>query len=236
MRSHSALEKAVELIYKCLEHHKEAEMATFAAVAGHPGVDSYIAKARPFAQPILTHLRTVIHDAVPEVEETVKWSMPFFVYRGIILANIAGFKEHCSFGIWKENVQPLMKDGVEERGGGMGSFGKLTSMDDLPATKALKAVLVEAARKIEQGERTKNWERPVKKAKPEAEVPEALAAALKKNKTAARQFAALSPSCRREYCEWIAEAKREETREKRVATAVEWIGEGKSRNWKYQNC
>jgi uncharacterized protein YdeI (YjbR/CyaY-like superfamily) len=151
------------------------------------------------------------------------------------LGNIAGFKEHCSFGIWKENVQPLVKEGVEERGGGMGSFGKLTSMDDLPKDKELKAVLLEAARKIEQGERTKNWERPVKKAKPEAEVPEALATALKKNKVAGKNVAAMSPSCRREYCEWVGGAKREETREKRVETAMEWIVEGKSRNWKYQN-
>jgi len=210
-------------------------MAT-APVSENPAVDAYIAKARPFAQPILAHLRSVIHAAVPEVEETIKWSMPFFLYRGIILGNIAGFKEHCSFGIWKENVQPLMKDGVEERGGGMGSFGKLTSMDDLPKDRELKALLVEAARKIEQGERTKNWERPVKKAPAVVEVPDALAAALKKNKVAGKQFTAMSPSCQREYCEWIAEAKREETREKRVATAVEWIGEGKSRNWKYQNC
>ena len=211
-------------------------MATAMAGARSAAVDEYIAKAKPFARPILTHLREVIHQAVPEVEETVKWSMPFFVYRGIILGNIAGFKEHCSFGVWKENVQPLMKDGAEERGGGMGSFGKLTAMEDLPKDKALKAVLLEAARKIEQGERTKNWERPVQKAKPEAEVPEALAAALKKNKAAGKQFAAMSPSCRREYCEWVGEAKREETRAKRVETAVEWIAEGKGRNWKYQNC
>jgi uncharacterized protein YdeI (YjbR/CyaY-like superfamily) len=212
---------------------KENEMATAKSVSRHPGVDAYIAEAKPFAQPILTHLREVIHQAVPDVEEAVKWSMPFFVYRGIILANIAGFKEHCSFGVWKENVQPLMKEGVEERGGGMGSFGKVTTLSDLPSAKDLKAVLLEAAGKIERGERTKNWERPVKKAKPEAAVPDALAAALNKNKDAAGKFAAMSPSCQREYCVWIGEAKREETRHKRVATAIEWISEGKQRNWKY---
>ncbi len=211
-------------------------MARGAVIQGNPAVDAYIAKAKPFAQPILAQLRAVIHAAVPEVEEQIKWSMPFFVYRGIILANVAAFKEHASFGIWKENVQPLVKEGVEERGGGMGSFGKLKSVEDMPSEAELKAVLVEAARKIEQGERTKNWERPVKKAKPEAEVPEALAAALKKNKAAGQAFAELSSSCQREYCEWIGEAKREETREKRVATAVEWIAEGKSRNWKYEKC
>jgi uncharacterized protein YdeI (YjbR/CyaY-like superfamily) len=129
-----------------------------------------------------------------------------------------------------------MKEGVEERGGGMGSFGKLKSIEDMPSQAELNAVLVEAARKIEVGERTRNWERPVKKARPEAEVPEALAAAFEKNKAAGKAFAALSPSCRREYCVWIGEAKRKETLEKRVATALEWIAEGKSRNWKYEKC
>jgi len=199
-------------------------------------VDIYIAKAQPFAQPILEKLRQFVHEAVPEVEETMKWSMPFFMYKGIILGNMAGFKQHCSFGIWKENVQPLMKEGVEARGGGMGSFGKLTSIKDVPAKKDFKAVLVEAARKIDTGERDKNWSRPNNAAKPEAEVPAALAAAFKKNKSAAKNFEAMSPSCRREYCEWIGEAKRDETRDSRVATAIEWISEGKRRNWKYEKC
>ena len=199
-------------------------------------VDAYIAKAQPFAQPILERLRQSVHEAVPDVEETMKWSMPFFTYKGIILGNMAAFKQHCSFGIWKENVQPLMKEGVEARGGGMGSFGKLTSVKDMPAKKAFQAVLVEAARKIDTGERDKNWSRPKKAARPEAEVPEALALALKKNKAAAKQFEAMSPSCKREDCEWIADAKRDETREKRLATAMEWIAEGKARNWKYEKC
>jgi uncharacterized protein YdeI (YjbR/CyaY-like superfamily) len=128
-----------------------------------------------------------------------------------------------------------MKEGVEERGGGMGSFGKLCTVDDLPSQRDLKAVLLEAAGKIERGERTKNWESRVKNDRPATEVPEALTAALRGNKTAAANFAAMSASCQREYCQWIAEAKRDETRAKRVATAIEWIVEGKSRNWKYQN-
>src|SRR3984957_10742778 len=167
-------------------------------------VDAYIAKAQPFAQPIIEKLRQYVHEAVPEVEETMKWSMPFFMYKGIILGNMAAFKQHCSFGIWKENVQPLMKEGVEARGSGMGSFGKLTSAKDMPAKKDFKAVLVEAARKIDTGERDNDWARPKKTATPEAEVLLALAAALKKNKGAAKHFEGMSPSCRREYCEWIA--------------------------------
>ncbi len=209
-------------------------MDTLTGTGMSAAVDAYIATATPFAQPILAHLRALIHRAVPEVQEAVKWGMPFFVYRGIILANTAGFKEHCSFGIWKENVQPLLKGAEKDAGGGMGSFGRISAMEDLPAEKKLKAVLLEAARKIEQGERTKSLERPVKKAKPEAEIPEAFAAALGKDEPARERFQALSASCRREYCEWIGEAKREETRAKRVATAVEWIREGKGRNWKYK--
>ncbi len=199
-------------------------------------IDLYIAKAAPFAQPILWHLCEVVHQAVPDVEEAVKWSMPFFMYQGIILANIAAFKAHCSFGIWKENQVMAKQEGVEDRGTGMGNFGKLTSLKDLPPDKELKAILKEAARKIAAGERTKTWERPAKTAPGTMEIPEALAAALAKNKVAAKMFAAMTAGCRREYCDWIAEAKREETRDKRVATALEWIGEGKQRHWKYQNC
>ena len=202
-------------------------------------VDAYIAKSQPFAQPILEHLRDVILGAVPGVEETIKWSMPFYVYKGILLANMAAFKQHCSFGIWKENVKPLMKEGVEERGSGMGSFGKLTSIKDMPSKAELKKILKSAARKIDTGERTKSWERPAtaKKPAPSAdELPPAFAAALKKSKPAATHFQAMSPSCQREYCQWIAEAKRDETRDKRVAQAIEWIAEGKKRHWKYENC
>jgi hypothetical protein len=199
-------------------------------------VDAYIAKAAPFAQPVLTHIRELVHKALPDVEEAIKWSMPFFMYRGVILGNIAAFKQHCSFGVWHEDVASVRREGVDPRGGGMGSFGKLTSQKDLPADKTLRRFLLEAARKIETGERTKSWAGRVKKDRPAAEVPPALAAALKKNKTAAKHFEAMSPSCKREYCEWIAEAKRDETREKRLATAMEWIAEGKQRNWKYANC
>ena len=203
-----------------------------------PAVDAYIAKAAPFAQPILERLRETVHKAVPDVEEAMKWSMPFFVYKGIILANMAAFKQHCSFGIWKENVQPLMKKAAAEKdpAGGMGSFGKIKSLDGLPPAKELKRILVEAARKIDTGERSTNWARTAPKKSVNIEVPEALASALKKNKTTAATFAAMSPSCQREYSDWIAEAKRDETRDKRVATAMEWISEGKKRNWKYENC
>lgn len=218
-----------------------ATRKTTTAVAGadthSTAVDAYIAKSAAFAQPILTHLRETVHKAVPGVTETIKWSHPFFLLNGVILGNMAAFKEHCSFGLWgTEVMKELRADGVAE-GGSMGSFGRITSVKDLPAKKELSAYLVAAAKPIADGTRTTAWSRPRPKvAKPEATVPEALAGALKKNKSAAKQFEAMSPSCRREYCDWIADAKREETRDKRVAQAIEWIAEGKSRNWKYETC
>lgn len=197
-------------------------------------VDAYINKAAEFAQPILEHLREVMHAGAPGVVEEIKWSMPFFVYKGVILGNMAAFKAHCSFGLWGAGaVKVLRGDGVAQ-GGSMGSFGKLASIKDLPSRAKLVAYVKVAKKAIDDGERTKAWSRP-KVAKAEAEVPEALAAALKKNKAAGKKFESMSAGFRREYCQWIAEAKREETREKRVATAVEWIAEGKSRNWKYES-
>jgi hypothetical protein len=198
-------------------------------------VDAYITRAGKFAQPVLEYLREIVHAGAPGVVEAMKWSMPFFVYEGVILGNMAAFKAHCSFGLWGPDVVGTLRaDGVAQ-GGNMGSFGKITSVKDLPSRAKLVGYVKLAAKAIDAGERTKAWSRP-KVAKAQAEVPEALAAALKKNKAAGKFFAAMTPGYRREYCDWIADAKREETREKRVATAVEWIAEGKSRNWKYESC
>lgn len=202
-----------------------------------PQVDEYIASAAPFAQPILNHIRELVHKALPEVEEDIKWSMPFFIYRGLILGNMAAFKQHCALGLWgREAAADLRADGVYSREA-MGVLGKLTSLDDLPSDRALAAYLRTAAAAIATGARTKNYSRAKPSTpKPPPEVPASLAAALKKNKSAAAQFAAMAPGCKREYCELIAEAKRDDTRDKRVATAVEWIAEGKRRNWKYETC
>jgi uncharacterized protein YdeI (YjbR/CyaY-like superfamily) len=202
-----------------------------------PEVDEYIAATAPFAQPILTHLRQLIHKTLPEVEESIKWSMPFFTYRGLMLGNMAGFKQHCSFGLWgKEAAADLRADGIYDRDA-MGVLGKLTSLKDLPSDRELASYLRTAAAAIDSGTRTKNYSRPNPSTpKPPPEVPSSFAAALKKNKAAATHFAAMPPGCQREYCEWIAEAKRDETRNKRLATAIEWIAEGKRRNWKYETC
>ena len=201
----------------------------------NPKVDVYVAKTAPFAQVVLEHLRGLVHKACPEVEETIKWSMPFFEYRGQIIANMAGFKAHCSFGVWgKEIVEVMRRDGLMVEGGTMGSFGKITSVKDLPPAGKLLVYIRQATVFVKDGSKT--FPKRAKVAKPEVEVPAELAIALKKNKAAAKVFAEFSPGCRREYVDWIADAKRAETKEKRVAQAVEWIVEGKQRNWKYQNC
>jgi len=197
-------------------------------------VDGYIQKAGEFAQPVLEYVREVMHAGAPGVVEEMKWSRPFFVYNGVILGNMAAFKAHCSFGLWGPEVGAVLQKEGAAQDNGMGTFGKITSVDDLPSRAKLVRYVKLTAKAIADGERTKAWSRP-KVVKAEAEVPEALAAALKKDKVAAKKFEAMTPGCRREYCQWIAEAKREETREKRVATALEWIAEGKSRNWKYES-
>jgi hypothetical protein len=89
------------------------------------GVDAYIARAATFAQPILKHLRATVHNACPEVEEALKWGMPFFVYRGSPLCSMAAFKQHCSFGFWKAALVTGTKRGARE---GMGDFGKITAL------------------------------------------------------------------------------------------------------------
>jgi uncharacterized protein YdeI (YjbR/CyaY-like superfamily) len=205
-----------------------------AATTHSPKVDAYIAKAAPFAQPILTHLRALMHAAAPGVTEEIKWSRPFFVYNGVILGNLSAFKAHCSFGLWgQETAQQLRADGVASAEG-MGSFGKITALGDLPGDRQLRAYIKAAASRIATGERTRSIVRPqVRVAKAEPVIPPELAAALKASKATDR-FAAMSPSCRREYCDWIAQAKREETRLKRAATAAEWIAAGKGRNWQYE--
>ncbi|MGB7137496.1 MAG: YdeI/OmpD-associated family protein [Acidobacteriaceae bacterium] len=193
-----------------------------------PKVDAYIAKAKPFAQPILEHLRELMHRGCPEVEESIKWSQPFFAYKGTILANVAAFKAHCNLGFWDKSMAE------ELRNSGDGPLRRITSAKDLPADKQMLAWILQTAANVDRGEYRSPIAARSRKAKPEIAVPADFASALKKNKGAATAFAAFSPGCRREYVEWIVDAKREETRAKRVATAVEWIAEGKQRNWKYQ--
>ena len=194
-----------------------------------PRIDAYIAKAAPFAQPILQHLREVVHTACPEVEEGVKWSMPFFSYQGAPLCNMAAFKQHCAFGFWLH--KDVFGGSAEE---GMGQFGKLTSLKDLPPKKTLTALIRKAMALNEAGVKVK---RP-KAAKPAPVTPDDLTAmlAMKKHTAARKTYESFPPGAQREYVEWITEAKTDATRQKRIATTLEWLAEGKRRNWKYEAC
>lgn len=203
----------------------------------NPKVDAYIAKARPFAQPILDHLRRLVHRACPGVEESIKWSRPFFEYKGTILCHVVAFKQHCTFGFWSKEMGAILTEAGVSTHDGKGFLDRITRAADLPPEKALLGWIRQAAALIDSGEATS----PVaarngaaKAPRPAPEPSPEFAAALRKNKKASAVFAAFSPSCRREYVEWIADAKRDETRRKRIAEAVEWIAEGKQRNWKYQ--
>jgi uncharacterized protein YdeI (YjbR/CyaY-like superfamily) len=204
----------------------------------NPKVDAYINKAKPFAQPILEHLRSLVHKACPGVEETIKWSRPFFEYKGAILGNMSAFKEHCSFGFWGEEIGAVLREANAVRPDAMGSLGRIASVKDLPPDKQILAWIRQATAFIDSGNYTSPVaarHKVVKAPKSAPEPPEGFTAALKKDKKASAAYAAFSPSCKREYVEWIAEAKRPETRDKRIATAIEWIAEGKQRHWKYQN-
>jgi uncharacterized protein YdeI (YjbR/CyaY-like superfamily) len=197
-----------------------------------PRVDAYIAKAADFARPILEHIRATVHAACPDVEETLKWSMPSFVYKGAILCGMAAFKQHASLHFWhhKELFGGDEGDGAKD---GMGQFGKLASVRDLPPKKTLAAYVKKAMALIDAGA---TRARPKASPKPPPAVPDDLAALLaqKKHAAARKHFEAFSPSAQREYVEWITEAKTDATRQKRLATTLEWLAEGKHRNWKYQ--
>jgi uncharacterized protein YdeI (YjbR/CyaY-like superfamily) len=196
-----------------------------------PRVDAYIAKAAEFAGPILKRIRKVVHSACPEVEEDLKWGAPHFMYKGM-LCGMAAFKHHCAFGFWRSQElaeQCKELDANEKRG--MGQFGNLQSVSDMPSEKVLTKLVKAAAALNDSG---KKAPRPAKSVKPALKIPADFLAALKKSKLAQANFSSFAPSHQREYIEWITDAKREETRERRIATAVEWIAAGKSRNWKYE--
>ena len=196
-------------------------------------IDSYIAQSAPFAQPILTHFRELIHKTCPDVEETMKWSFPHFSYKGQILCSMASFKQHCAFSFWKA---ALMKDHqlieTAKSEVAMGHLGKIESIKDLPSNKVLVAYIKEAMALNEQGIKVPKPKKENKE-KEELQTPDDLLKMLHKNKSAKETFDNFSYFCRKEYIEWITEAKTEATRNKRLAQAVEWMAEGKIRHWKY---
>ncbi len=193
-----------------------------------PRVDAYIARAAPFAQPLLEHWRATVHAACPDVEEAIKWGMPFFLHGGRILAQMAAFKQHCAFGIHAgEAAQDTGRNAQA-----MGNFGRVTSLADLPPRRELTRLLKAGALAIDSGERNPRIRKTEPRPPPEA--PADLLAALAANPAARRHFDAFPPSHRREYIEWIEGAKRPETRARRIETAVAQCAEGKSQNWKYE--
>ncbi|MDT8070925.1 MAG: YdeI/OmpD-associated family protein [Terriglobia bacterium] len=192
-------------------------------------VDAYITKAAEFAQPILRQIRETVHEAVPEVEETMKWGMPFFEYQGI-LCGMSAFKAHCALVLWKS--KHILPEGGKSAGA-MGAFGRLKSVKDLPAKKVLVGYLKKAKQLNEEGVGSPIAERS-KRQKKDLIVPPYFQTALKKDKKAKTTFDGFSYAKQKDYVEWVGEAKTEETRRKRLATSMQWLAEGKSRNWKYE--
>jgi uncharacterized protein YdeI (YjbR/CyaY-like superfamily) len=194
-----------------------------------PRIDAYIARQADFARPILTHIRARVHAACPDVTETVKWSRPFFDYHGHPLAIMSGFKAHASFGFWRRDALATGQEGEA-----MGQFGRLTSVGDLPDDAEFDRLVREAMALVDAGDGA--IKRKARPAKPETEIPPELAEALAQDDAAAATFNGFPPSCRREYCEWVGEAKRPETKAKRISETIALLREGKRRNWKYENC
>lgn len=201
----------------------------------NPAVDAYIEKALPFARPILTKIRKAIHKACPEIKESIKWGMPSFDFHGPI-AGMASFKAHCAFFFWKapllDDPEGYLQKRAAEGGSAMGNFGKITSLSELPPEKVIIGFVKQSMQLNEKGIKV-----PRKKAAlvKEPEVPVDLSALLKKNKVARQTFDAFPPSHRKEYIEWINEAKTEATRMKRTLATFELLKAGKSLNWKYQS-
>lgn len=194
-----------------------------------PRIDTYIANAQPFARPILERVRERVHAVLPGAEETTKWSMPAYTLDGKIVLMTAAFKAHAALNFWRG--QELR--GESANADAMGQFGKLESVDDLPPDAELDRLIRQAAELAKSAPAPR---KPKHAPKPEPAMHADFAAALAKADKAKATFDAFPPSCRREYVEWIADAKRDETRARRIATAVEWLSEGKKRNWKYESC
>lgn len=196
-------------------------------------MDAYISRAPAFAKPILNHLRQLVHTACPEVEETMKWSRPHFLHKGL-LCGMSAFKHHCAFGFWMGEMvrgSTTKADGERES---MGHFGRITSLADLPSDQELLNFIRKAVELNDSG--VKRPVAPRLAGNRVLTVPDFITGALKKNKKALATFEAFPYSHKKEYVEWITEAKRDETRQKRIDTMLTWLAEGKSRNWKYANC
>ncbi|HWC56578.1 MAG TPA: YdeI/OmpD-associated family protein [Sphingomicrobium sp.] len=194
-----------------------------------PRIDAYIAKAQPFARPILEKVRERAHATVPDIEEAIKWSMPAYTLGGKIVLITAAFKAHTALNFWRGQELNSSHDSV----GAMGQFGRIKSIDELPSDTELDRLIREAAELAKSAPAPR---KPKHAPKPPAEMHPALSAALEEAPRAKAAFYNFAPSHRREYLDWVAEAKRDETRQKRIETTIEWLSEGKKRNWQYERC
>ena len=197
-------------------------------------IDAYISKCGDFAKPILNHLRKLIHEGCPDVQETIKWGMPFFEYKGPV-CNMASFKEHAVLGFWKAELmmdsEKQLKKRANQGGEAMGHLGRITKLEDLPPDEVILGFIKQAVLLNIEGKKLPKKEA---KSKTELEVPKELTDLLNKNEDARITFEAFSPSHRKEYITWIAEAKAEETRNRRLESTIEMLKEGKTRHWKHQ--
>lgn len=194
-------------------------------------VDAYIDKSKDFAKPILLHLRALVHQASPDFTESIKWGAPFFEYNGPV-CQLAAFKEHCAFGFWLASAMEDPDNILKRDDSNAGSLGRITSLEDLPSDDLLIKYIRAALELHKSG--VKAPSKAAAKGKAELVIPDDFLEALAANTAAAAHFYEFSPSGKREYVEWIEEAKTVATREKRLLTAMEWIAEGKSRHWKYK--
>ena len=196
-----------------------------------PKVDEYIEKSQDFAKPILNYIRETIHEFCPDAEEAIKWKFPTFLYKGKILCSMVAFKQYCSMGFWLHDEMSSLKEfETEAEKTNMFSLGKITETENLPSKPQLKKMIVEAMELTDMGVTLKK----AAPSKTETEVSDYFQNALNENEKALEIFKKASPSFRKEYINWITEAKTESTRNKRMDQALEWISEGKGRNWKYE--
>lgn len=194
-------------------------------------VDAYITKAADHAKPVLKYLRNLVHEICPDVQEGMKWGFPHFDYKGM-MCSMAAFKQHCAFNFWKYALMKDAKEMLENNEKSMGHLGKIASLEDLPPARKIKAWIKEAMQLNEQNIKVTRRKKPADITA--IVLPEILEKALQKDKKAAATFSAFSPSHKKEYIEWINEAKTEDTKNRRLATTLEWLSEGKKRNWKYE--
>ncbi|HXD15649.1 MAG TPA: YdeI/OmpD-associated family protein [Vicinamibacterales bacterium] len=191
-----------------------------------PRVDAYIAKSADFAKPILTRIRAAVHKGLPAATETIKWGVPAYVDDRGIVCMTAAFKRHCAWVFWTGR-KPASVDVKAVR--------RITAAGELPGSRDLVAAVKEAAAPGTAGAKKAAKKAPKKRpaARP-VKVPAYFMRALRKNTPALATFTAFPPSHKREYVEWVDSAKTDETRERRLSTAIPWIAAGKSRNWKYE--